>query len=295
MACIWLIILVTIILFLLKNDGNKKKYNLCIMAIFKNEEDYLEEWLQHHIKQGFDHFFLYCNDPNIKKYTYLDKYKKYITLIDWTNKVNDPIKLYNSIQRQAYYHCVTKYKNKCRFLMMLDIDEFVVSTNKDNFDKFNNYNLSQFIRNNYTPNLKAIRFQRYNFGSSGHIDKPHGGVLKNYNMREKICSSYKTLINTDYLDNTKKFYGVHDFNYIDKPGKIYNDYLHYNNDSLPGRCNANSINEIPFVINHYYTKSKKEYIERCKMWNKGGVNPVAFRKDCEKTFKTNDVNEVKSF
>lgn len=262
------------------------KYKLCIMAIFKNEEDYLEEWLQHHMAVGFDHFFLYCNDPNLSKYSYLHlpKYKKHITLIDWTNKVNDPVKLYESIQRQAYFDCVQKYKKNCDYLMMLDIDEFVMP--------MENITLPQFIARQRGP-IKAMRFQRYNFGSSGHVTKPKGRVIDSYTKRERVCSSYKTLINTAYLDNTQKFYGVHDFNYLEnKHGKIYNSYLRYNEKGLPGRCEAGSVNEIPFVINHYYTKSKQEYMERCKMWNNGGVNPVAFRKDCDKTFEANDVSEV---
>ena len=50
---------------------NTKKYNIAIMTIFKNEQDYMEEWLDHHINQGIEHIFMYCNDPNITNYSYL--------------------------------------------------------------------------------------------------------------------------------------------------------------------------------------------------------------------------------
>jgi hypothetical protein len=50
-----------------------KKYNLSIMAIFKNEQDYMEEWLNHHIKEGIEHFYLYSNDEQMKNYPYLKK------------------------------------------------------------------------------------------------------------------------------------------------------------------------------------------------------------------------------
>jgi hypothetical protein len=71
-----------------QSHNYNKKYKLTIMAIFKNEQDYMLEWLDHHINQGFDHFYLYCNDPNLSKYPYLNdkKYEKYITLIPWTDK-----------------------------------------------------------------------------------------------------------------------------------------------------------------------------------------------------------------
>ena len=43
---------------------------MVIMTIFKNEQDYMEEWLDHHYTQGFDQIFMYCNDPNIQNYSF---------------------------------------------------------------------------------------------------------------------------------------------------------------------------------------------------------------------------------
>lgn len=272
-----IIALLVVFLALLQNKP-RRKYNICIMAIFKNEEAYLEEWLQHHIKLGVNHFYLYCNDPDIHKYTYLSNYDKYITVIDWTNKKNDKYKLYESIQRQAYYHCVNTYKAECRFLMMLDIDEFLFPTSYSS-------DINRYTR----EDVKAIKVPRYNYGSDGHMTKPPGDVTSNYKTHEKICSSYKTIANTDYLDESKKFYGVHDYNYKHIDGVVYNPYLAYSKEGYPRGCTKNDINEIPFVINHYASKSKEEYIARCKMWEHGGVNPVNHRKDCDSSFDKNDI------
>ena len=45
---------------------NKKKHFLSILAIFRNEEHVLDEFIQHHIKQGIDHFYLVDNVPQIQ-------------------------------------------------------------------------------------------------------------------------------------------------------------------------------------------------------------------------------------
>lgn len=274
--CLVLTILVVALAYL--QNKPRRKYNMCIMAIFKNEEPYLEEWLQHHIKLGINHFYLYCNDPKFDKYDYLTKYDKYITIIDWTNKKNDKYKLYESVQRQAYFHCVSTYKNECHFLMMLDIDEFLFPTSYTS-------DLIKYTRND----VKAVKVPRFNYGSDGHITKPPGDVVSNYKSREKICSSYKTIANTDYLDKSKKFYGVHDFNYKTLDGIVYNPYLKYGKEGYPRGCSQKDVNEVPFVINHYASKSKQEYIDRCKMWKDGGVNPVNHRKDCDSLFDKNDI------
>lgn len=261
-----------------------KKYMLAIMAIFKNESEYMKEWLDHHINQGISHFYLYSNDENMDKYDYLKNYDQLITIIPWTDQINDTI---STIQRKAYSHCVKNYGNDCQYLMMLDIDEFLVTKKPVKPDFVIN------IINTLTPDeVKAIKVPRFNYGSNGYIDKPKDGVFNSYKKREQICSSYKTIANTDFIDKDKNFYGVHDFPFNDKPGKIYNAYFTYAKTGYPNRCTKDDINEIPLVIKHFYTKSYNEYLSRCKLWKDGGVNTVGFRSDCKNKFKENDQQEV---
>ena len=80
---ITIIIIMLIILYIITTSNKNRrelfktsdKNRLSIMAIFKNEELYLEEWLQYHIKEGINHFYLYSNDKNMEKYNFLDKYQ----------------------------------------------------------------------------------------------------------------------------------------------------------------------------------------------------------------------------
>jgi hypothetical protein len=270
--------------------SESKKYSISIMAIFKSEQDYMKEWLEHHISQGFEQIYLYSNDPNIHLYPYLKepKYIPYIKLIDWTDKKNNGM---DTIQRQAYTHCVQTYSHETQFLMMLDLDEFVLP--------IKSYpTVSKFIHSlkPQWDKICAFKIQRYDFGSGGHITKPNGLVIESFKFHEKVCSSFKTLANTDYIDKSSKFWRVHDFNFIpNKYGKIFNSYFGYHETGFPNSCKPNSINEIPLVINHYYTKSYEEYLSRCELWETGGVNPIGHRTDCENKFKSRDVNEVEGY
>ena len=244
----------------------KSRFNFVIMAIFKNEEEYIEEWLTHHINQGVNHFYLYCNDPYIQKYhNIFNKFFNKITLIPWVDKVNDGVK---TIQKQAYTHCIQHFYNQFHFIMMLDIDEFIIHLNKNN-------KVIDFI-NTLDNNTEALKVQRFNFDSNGHKIKPNGNVMDNYTNSEKICSSYKTIANIQFIDKHKFFFGVHDFNLINK-GIIYNKYLNYENNGLPNKCNINSVNEIPLIINHYYSKSDEESNKRKSLWINGGINPINYR------------------
>ena len=270
------------------NFKNEKKYNIAIMSIFKNEHEYMKEWIDFHLLQGVEHIFLYCNDSNKSNYPYLynNYYKNNITVIDWVDKKNNGA---NTIQKQAYYDCVKNYSNDCQFLLMLDLDEFLKPIN--NFKTIKEYVYS--LKSNW-DNIKAFKIQRYNFGSSGHKTKPNNSVVSSYKYREKICASYKTMANCDYINKDSRFFGVHDFIFLNKNGKIYNDYFGYyeKNNYIPNGCTENSVNEISMVINHYYTKSYEEYLLRCNLWEKGGINPINYRNDCINKFKDNDKNEI---
>ena len=50
------------------------KYFLSVGAIFKNESAALEEWLNHYIKEGVDHFYLIDNGSTDNYADILQKY-----------------------------------------------------------------------------------------------------------------------------------------------------------------------------------------------------------------------------
>ncbi len=268
--------------YLSYGNNRNKKYKLVVVGIFKNEEDYLEEWINHYLNQGFDHIYLYNNDPDFHKYNYLDNYKDKITVIPWANKKS--IGKF-SIQRQAYTDCIKNHSKDYQWILLADIDEFIKSTDK-------NKKVVDIIEKLDTKKIKSVRIPRFNFGNSGHIEKPFGNVVDNYNRREKECSSFKTLANIRFVDIGRKFLTVHDFPYNCHKGKIINKTLSTNSR----KCSPNFKNKIPLVINHYYTKSYEEYKKRCKMWQDKPVNFPGRRKVCDDygqfMEKNKNMNEV---
>ena len=43
-------------------DKNLFLYDLAVVAIMKDEEPYVKEWLDYHLLAGVDHFYIYDND-----------------------------------------------------------------------------------------------------------------------------------------------------------------------------------------------------------------------------------------
>lgn len=133
-------------------------YNLVIVSMFKNESMILEEWINYYINQGVDYFYL-INNGSIDNYQeIIYKYNDRITLISDSFRVKPNIanKLktfdnknnnYSSNDSLTHTHVLLpnryfleEVKNKSKWLMFIDCDEYIFipkSTNiSDFFNKF---------------------------------------------------------------------------------------------------------------------------------------------------------------
>ena len=54
---------------------------LCLIGCFKNEGMIIEEWINHYINEGVEHFYLIDNGSTDDYELTIDKYKSKITLI----------------------------------------------------------------------------------------------------------------------------------------------------------------------------------------------------------------------
>ena len=75
--------------------------------MMRNEHDYIREWVEHHIKCGVSHFYLYDNESSHDYEKEIGDYieKGYITITNWPD-VN-PLRLgRNNKQIDAYNHFI---------------------------------------------------------------------------------------------------------------------------------------------------------------------------------------------
>ena len=102
-------------------ENNKIKVALCTMG--RNENLYINEFVNYHLSLGVDRIFLY--DDNV------DEKEKFINVITPNDSVvieyNKDYGLIN--QEQAFTHCYTKHKNEFDWIIIIDIDEFLIINN----------------------------------------------------------------------------------------------------------------------------------------------------------------------
>ncbi len=226
--------------------------DIAIVAIMKNEGDYIREWLEYHILLGIRKFFLYDNGSTDMTRVLIQPYVKsgMVEYIFWPGKAQ---------QLRVYNDALEKHRLDCRFLGFIDIDEFVFQTGKIDL-----LTLLNGLFTDYQVAAVGINWRMY--GSSFWETKPVGGVLKNFVYR--AADSYehnehiKSFVNPRrcwYMRNAH--YGVH-FAW----GKTVN----WQGQKVPAERIASS-SDAPFYVNHYFTKSKEEWIKR-RALGKADVN-----------------------
>ncbi len=221
-----------------------RKYFLTFAANLKNENPYLKEWLDYHLLVGVDHFYLYDQDGGEEAKEIIKPYeeKGLVTRHPWTmwegTKYDGATKFYQKDKNHmGFSHCAKHHRDEFQWVMKIDVDEFLYPLDGE-------MSLIPWLKSVDTSKTKGCKIPRINFGSNGHESKPSGGVLENFTKREANNSDHKDLANGQFLNDNNFAFSAH--------------WWHYKWYKLGGMLKK----DIGWRINHYYTKSKEEYMAR---------------------------------
>ena len=90
----------------------------CIIAIAKNENLYIKEWVQHHLKLGFDRIFI-CDNNNSGDEKISDVIdNERVTILDYHD--------IRGVQTRAYTEQFLNNRDEYDWLAFIDIDEFIM-------------------------------------------------------------------------------------------------------------------------------------------------------------------------
>ena len=212
---------------------------ICICTIAKNEEDYLQEWIEYHLKIGFDFIVLYDNNDNNKQEEICKKYQQ-VLCVKFKEK-----------QYAAYNHFLKHFGEDFDYIAFIDIDEFIVfnpdqpiQNIKDFINKTNReyYHFSWMVMDDndlvykddrpvmerFTRPLKKFDYGNFNFPVNFHVKS-----LIKYNKNLK--STHSHYFNCGY--------------------KCYN----CDNEEVDGNSPVMYPNHNVCYIKHFLTKSAEEY------------------------------------
>lgn len=126
-------------------------HGFCLVACARWESRYIVEWLTYHRSVGIEHVYLYCNDDQPD-----ELYSKVLPFVQGADPFVTFI-YYNfvGLQFQMYFHFFRNYSHETKWLMFLDIDEFICIRELNNVPKF---------VDSFDPSVEAIYFNWCSFG-----------------------------------------------------------------------------------------------------------------------------------
>lgn len=113
-----------------KNRQDKRQGEIAICAMFRDEANYMLEWIEFHRMIGVSHFYLYNNMSNDHYWTILQPYVKegIVELFDVpfdSYAYDDAAVTHNFVQVTCYNHAINLAKEKNKWLAIIDLDEFL--------------------------------------------------------------------------------------------------------------------------------------------------------------------------
>lgn len=128
---------------------------LCIIA--KDEDHYIQEWIDYHFKLGFEKIVIYAND----------------WIYENENENVEVIQMNGEIKQSFSYNTFLQdFKEKFWWVAFYDADEFLVLHKHNNMEEL----LSEY------DDVQAIGINLARFGSNGHVNVING----NYNVLERF-------------------------------------------------------------------------------------------------------------
>ncbi|WP_100732912.1 glycosyltransferase family 2 protein [Lactobacillus crispatus] len=260
---------IVLLLFNKKYKNIKLKYNLSAVLIIKNEGDYIKEWIEYYKNLGFEKIYIYDNDSTDNVYKKLIKYID-VGLVSYTKMSG------HARQLDAYNDALKKAKRESKYLAIVDADEFLFPVKDDDICTV----LDRYMQS--ANNVGGLCVNWLIFGSSGYMNQTSELVTQRFKHRSKydfnknqhvktICDPRKVagVLNPHIVEYIIGCYAINSFyQKVDRPFTKYNS-------------NA------PLRINHYFTKSKNEFVRKRARGEADSLN-VRNMKD----FDIHDRNEV---
>lgn len=232
---------------------------VALCAIARDEDTYIDEWLQYHFKLGFDAAFIYDNGDTLRGLE--AAYPGRVTVIRCPGSAR---------QVPAYNHFLYVYGHAFEWCAMLDVDEFLVLKK--------HATVADFLRRHCPSGAVGVNWLL--FGSAGHATRRQGPVLRRFQLRGAAADRHvKSLVR---VRDVRRFDNPH-FPAL-RAGGVQRDT---SGKEFSGPANPEGPTDVA-VVHHYFTKSREEYAAKAAR-GRGDTGTARPASD----FETHDLNDVK--
>jgi hypothetical protein len=253
----------------IKNNHTTPVHYLSVCAIAKNEGPYFKEWIEWHLNQGVEKFYIYDNESTDDTNSILEPYIE-SGLVDY--------KYWPGHRQQlaTYDDCLENHRFSSRWMAFIDLDEFIVPLKDSSIPRF-------LIR---CESFAAVEINWLIYGSSGRKTKTPGTMMERF-KRHSAPSHYLNRHVKSIVNPRRVFtmIGCHEAAKIS--GDIVDSHLQPVKKNFRYRAPQQDV----IRINHYAVRSYEEFIEKQARGRASGtqttVKPEYFDR-----YDLNDIEET---
>jgi len=208
--------------------------SVAICSIMKNEEAYVDEWVDYHRALGYEHFYIYDNSDSFEMRQWALEKSCHVSVKHWPGLGQ---------QHAVYQDCLRAFvKKRHTWVHFMDSDEFLVLKQHNN--------VTDMLQKYCTHGALAVNWIM--FGTSGRLTYEPLPVTKRFQYREETVNRHvKVIVKVSDLKGgvtahvASTTHGTKDSN-----GK-----------KVSGPFNPNGPSDV-VLLYHYHPKSFKEYIAK---------------------------------
>ncbi|MFU8817681.1 MAG: glycosyltransferase family 2 protein [Pseudomonadales bacterium] len=258
-------------------ETRETRRRFAIVAIVKNEADYLLEWIAYHRCAGFDHFHLADNGSTDGTAALLQALERAgVVSYTWW-----PVA--HKAQFQWYNHAIDSFASTADYLTFLDADEFLVP-------RVGVRATAHLARLLEPSDVGAIAINWQIYGSAGQRQRQPGLVLERFthasNPERLVNTHVKSVVKPACVarmwSHTAELRGA--ARYLDANGDVA-EFV--NGDSSSGRSQA--VIASPLTVRHYAVKSEQEFVENKS--RRGRANLGSDARRGMSYFDNHDIND----
>lgn len=229
-----------------------------VCCIAKDEEPYIDEWVQYHLLLGFSHVYIYDNsDTN----TLREKQSSSVTVIHFPGRGQ---------QLKAYDNFASIYKKQHKWVAIIDCDEFIVLKNHATILEF----LKEY--NQYS----SIGLNWRIFGTSFEHEYRDEPVTKRFTYCSKEPNYHVKCISK--IDSIYYYTDPH------TPFLIHGTIVDTNGKQVKYSIHTDANYDVA-SIHHYYTKSEGEFVKKINRGHADSENRRSMTEADDIHSKYNDV------
>lgn len=224
--------------FSMKRDRTVPQHYLAVCAIAKNEGPYFQEWIEWHLSQGVEKFYIYDNESADETREVLAPY------------IESGIVEYNYFpgskrQLAAYDDCIERHRLDARWIAVIDLDEFIVPVQDGS--------IPDFLHRMEGAAVVEINWLVY--GSGGAKQKSEGSVMERFRRHSlpehKLNTHVKSIVDPHQVCT---MIGCHE------AARVSGRPVDPHGDTITVHFGDRRPQQDVIRINHYAIKSYEEFL-----------------------------------